>query len=459
MQEALIDLGHDLGPMGADGIYGPRTASAVRQFKAQQKLGFEQFGDVGPGTMGRLNELFPAPAPPVDENPPKDVAEEDDTACPFGVDDLETAVTSTLTSKENSALAFGPSQSTPSVGPTPHLSIGQAVERFQQQVNVAGVATGGPVDKNVTDRGQFFWSLQVSDAIAAELTRMNAVPSAQPFVAKARAAHAAIKGGLDASALLVELDAIAKTSTSREKAAMKAVLAKDLSGGTGHELRLWEAYIKDDTNSLPDLRGSRSLRVFRSMKKAEKTACWSHAMFVARKLKKKGGMKPRDKSVKVVNARVAGFSGVRDRRPDPPGSTTHKGDVIPQPAVAGIIPGLKAALDAGQVVHARVLSGVGYGTVPRVPAEPRSKVVTLPAPPEEHSLLIIGFDDNKFVFSDPDAAVSNHPVPGFGLLFFDGKRLSTAESDSTLPVSDGGEHKQGATKDDKRYQIISLVTV
>jgi hypothetical protein len=27
-------------------------------------LGFTQFGDVGPGTMGRLDELFPGPLPP-----------------------------------------------------------------------------------------------------------------------------------------------------------------------------------------------------------------------------------------------------------------------------------------------------------------------------------------------------------------------------------------------------------
>jgi hypothetical protein len=35
----------------------------VRAFKRDEHLGFEQFGDVGPGTMHRLNELFPAPSP------------------------------------------------------------------------------------------------------------------------------------------------------------------------------------------------------------------------------------------------------------------------------------------------------------------------------------------------------------------------------------------------------------
>ena len=36
----------------------------MRSFKTDQALGFTQFGDVGPGTMGRLDELFPGPLPP-----------------------------------------------------------------------------------------------------------------------------------------------------------------------------------------------------------------------------------------------------------------------------------------------------------------------------------------------------------------------------------------------------------
>ncbi|GAB6266029.1 MAG: hypothetical protein STSR0001_14750 [Methanothrix sp.] len=63
VQQALIDLGYDLGPAGADGIYGDLTWNAVKQFKADQSLGWESMGDVGPGTMGRLDELFPTTTP------------------------------------------------------------------------------------------------------------------------------------------------------------------------------------------------------------------------------------------------------------------------------------------------------------------------------------------------------------------------------------------------------------
>jgi hypothetical protein len=74
VQQALIDLGYDLGPTGADGIYGDLTWNAVKKFKADQSLGWESMGDVGPGTMGRLDELFPYERPPTitppDTNPP-----------------------------------------------------------------------------------------------------------------------------------------------------------------------------------------------------------------------------------------------------------------------------------------------------------------------------------------------------------------------------------------------------
>lgn len=65
IQQALVDLGYNLGPRGTDGIYGTYTWNAVKQFKKNESLGWEHMGDVGPGTMRRLNELFPAgPLPP-----------------------------------------------------------------------------------------------------------------------------------------------------------------------------------------------------------------------------------------------------------------------------------------------------------------------------------------------------------------------------------------------------------
>jgi hypothetical protein len=60
LQSALAALGYDLGPFGVDGRFGGDTASAVRAFKHKEHLGFEAVGDVGPGTMARLDALCPS---------------------------------------------------------------------------------------------------------------------------------------------------------------------------------------------------------------------------------------------------------------------------------------------------------------------------------------------------------------------------------------------------------------
>lgn len=64
IQQALIDLNYNLGPTGADGIYGNFTWNAVKKFKKDHRLGWEQMGDVGPLTMSRLNDIFPGPPLP-----------------------------------------------------------------------------------------------------------------------------------------------------------------------------------------------------------------------------------------------------------------------------------------------------------------------------------------------------------------------------------------------------------
>jgi len=70
IQEALLELpvktgnNYDLGPKGADGHFGPKTASAIKKFKGDHNLGSTQFGDVGPGTMKTLDELFVSDQPP-----------------------------------------------------------------------------------------------------------------------------------------------------------------------------------------------------------------------------------------------------------------------------------------------------------------------------------------------------------------------------------------------------------
>jgi len=64
VQQALLDIGgYDLGPTGADGIYGNYTATAIKLFKHNEHLGSEELGDVGPATINRLDDMFAAKTP------------------------------------------------------------------------------------------------------------------------------------------------------------------------------------------------------------------------------------------------------------------------------------------------------------------------------------------------------------------------------------------------------------
>lgn len=56
VQKVLLLLGYKLPRHGVDGIRGPETVAAVKQF--QQANGLEVDGDPGPETVGKLNELI-----------------------------------------------------------------------------------------------------------------------------------------------------------------------------------------------------------------------------------------------------------------------------------------------------------------------------------------------------------------------------------------------------------------
>lgn len=56
IQQALIDLGYNLGPRGADGIMGEKTKAAIRDFQA--KAGIAVDGVVGPRTAAELQKAL-----------------------------------------------------------------------------------------------------------------------------------------------------------------------------------------------------------------------------------------------------------------------------------------------------------------------------------------------------------------------------------------------------------------
>jgi hypothetical protein len=75
LKDALIALSfigphkYDLGPHGDSSdpnydVYDFHTWEAIRAFKRNYNLGAYDWGDVGPGTMRKLDELFRKPRPP-----------------------------------------------------------------------------------------------------------------------------------------------------------------------------------------------------------------------------------------------------------------------------------------------------------------------------------------------------------------------------------------------------------
>ncbi len=65
LQRGLLNDDIDIGPRGADGKFGDGTAQGVLDFKAKHDLRPKKFPDVGPGTMGKLDELCGRGLPPL----------------------------------------------------------------------------------------------------------------------------------------------------------------------------------------------------------------------------------------------------------------------------------------------------------------------------------------------------------------------------------------------------------
>jgi Putative peptidoglycan binding domain len=459
VQQALLERGFDLGPAGADGVYGRATAAAIRKFKTDEGLGFEQFGDVGPGTMRRLDELFAS------AEPETAIEEGGDESCPTEAEitaasTAQPAIASALVSPQTEAAA-------PVAASAGRVTITEAVTRFKTKMDVSNASPG----ENVHQKGQFFWMAQVAAAITAELQRMQGDPTATAFATKALVAATTIRQGKDASKLLVELSTMAAKSTSPEKPKMLAMLRPPQRTPNVTEALLWAALNK--TDQVPSLAGLLSLPTLKMLRRWDEQSCGFHAHKIAERLHQKGGISTLNPKARAFSAHLATGGAVRDRRPMgtptsafgpgatagvQTGSNLQLGDVVRQAGVGGAVSKLIQALDDGQVIHARVLSGIGYG-LGGPPPNPVAKPTPIPTdPPEEHSLLIIGSNGgDTFVFSDPDASVSHTPEAGFGELFHDpvDGRLSTAPAPGGMPVDEGGKHRRG----DKRYQIISLDTI
>ena len=500
VQQALFDLGFDVGPTGADAVYGPATSAAVKAFKKKETLGFEQFGDVGPGTMRRLDELFPAERPaPVDNDLPE--ADEDDgTSCPVPEEVVEAAesspaITQALVGSTSADVAAPQAPQAPqAVDP-----IARAIATFKQKANIrdAPDPLGSP-KPNLTTAGQFVFAARLRDVITRKVEAIEKAgdPDAKAYgVAARKAINAAMKREKEVDTHIAECLRIGERTSSSAKIDMVVLVRKISASGGAIDARLFAALEASATDSLPDTEffPFRTLRALKVLAAFDATACGGHAVRVAERVLRKGGVVPRKKNGAGVSAVLASGGGFNDMRPmenltstrEPAATKAVKakkdalllGDVIDQTGAGAAAAQMRRALTDGSLIHARVVSGEGYGapgtsvgkidpkTKKRVdePADITARRHPIGKAPQEHSLLIIGFDGDKFVFHDPDAGVSKAGgEQGFGLLFFDSteNRLSTAKNPGDMLVDQTGKHdaaQHGAH--DKRYQVITLASL
>jgi hypothetical protein len=164
IQNALLKDGADLGEDGADGVYGAATGKAVQAFKRKYRLGFEEFPDVGPGTMTKLDELCAKPGPTPVPPPAPSLA----TTCFDKIDwdaffEEQTPICELNQASIDAACALAPN-SPFNLGPDicPKTSLGQRVEDcvadagFLELFNTCGIRSGAPGKSEIRQRFRDF---------------------------------------------------------------------------------------------------------------------------------------------------------------------------------------------------------------------------------------------------------------------------------------------------------------
>lgn len=474
VQQALADLGFDIGRSGpsgtgVDGIYGPKTSAAVRQFKVDHSLGSTQFGDVGPRTIRTLDDLFGTKGTtPTGESEAQDFALKDEEAssCPLDAADPENPLAQALiaepaaqtpgaipSSSLSVAAPIKPQKPKAPTVPGKHLTINEAVDRYKSAVNVPGV-TDAP-DINITQTGQFIWANRIFVELKHEQDALSALGGdGARAAAKLGDIFPAVWNRRDDRARLIgEFRDIGRRSADAAvKARVAALLRQSGLDGSAIDASLWAAVNK--TNSMPSMAGLATIPTFISVYKAESTACGAAASRMAGRVKRAGGMQPGVSPGAAFGGSLVGGPAVRNRHRPAPGNDRLLGDVFPQANLRSMVNGMKAALDRGRTIHARVLSGVHLGLGCLAPNDTEKPKVVGDPGGGEHSIVIIGFDGDTFVFSDPDHSVSHTPEFGFGQLFVADGHLSTATSAADMFVSECGDHSRG----EHRYQVITVAT-
>jgi hypothetical protein len=353
-----------------------------------------------------------------------------------------------------------------------HLSIPETVANFRNVVTPGNEVPGSPT---LVEAGQFYWTKQIIFAIGEYISGLQFIPAHEEWrqllnkCDRIRNTWPLDQAAQESQKIRQEIAGIRKRATEGNLIEIsllpllplvEPLLKPAPKSGEAIYYELWSHLQKGD--QIPSLDRYRSLPTLQSIWSWENQACGYTGSQVATRYTRKGGAKKANPDAKRGNStRVwAAFATSANRDMRPSSDAFRRGDVLIQNGVSSAIPKMQAALDDGWILHARVLSGIDYGHGEaaksfdkqnykgKAPKQPQR----LGKPPEEHSIMIIGYDASEFVFWDPDSVSSNRRGAGFGSLFFSNGRLSTARNDADLVVDINGDHHDG----NHRYQIIHL---
>jgi hypothetical protein len=348
--------------------------------------------------------------------------------------------------------------------------IDDAVKKFKDVVTPKNEKKGSPT---LVESGQFYWTSQIQSAITEYINGLRFIPAVPEWGTLLDRCQKTCNKDFGGDAK--DIQAIRETIASIRKRASQGGLTEatllpllllvepllKTAQKSGKDLyyELW--YSLNQTDKVPNLDPYRSIPTLQAIWAWENQACgYTGSMVSQRYLKRKGGASKRDKKKQAW----ANFGSNAERDMRPAHNPFRRGDVLSQSGVSGAIPKMQAALDNGWILQAHVLSGIGVGEDGAVKAYDKQvdrelaggkKATKQPervSASGEHWISIIGYDNNEFVFWDPDSSSSNRNGSGFGSLFFQGDKLSTAENDADMTIGINGDHRNG----NHRYQVITI---
>jgi hypothetical protein len=352
----------------------------------------------------------------------------------------------------------------PASTPSAPTSLMNIITNFSSRIN-----SSRSTDRKLTEEGQFFCSGCLYDLALSVID--THFPTTTPYPAIRNNLILLCKAyyGGDTTAI-PPLESSVKTqlnSLSTKPAEISALLTKRGATATAEGLlqefnRL--GYFPDDKSKYANF------QLIGLVSAREYIICGTLAQYAINRFYKQGGAsRPRNSfgallanSAKSDDPKKPKYAAKRYY--DWNGNTV-KHDLVVYPDITSKIQRIKQRLDNGYPFHARVLSGLGNGHELAKKVRDAQGAATPPAPEsivvgEEHSITIIGYENNTFVFWDPDSTVSRYKpsstteIKGFGTLTFQSGRLTTAVSEADLFVDTHGSHLTGGKN--KRYQILTM---